>query len=50
MKSYDPDILKAELVILKAKEEELILELEETRANIGMYQNEIDIKEDGNDS
>ena len=39
----DPDILNAEITILKTKEEELMLELEEVRASIGMYQSELDI-------
>ena len=37
----DPDILNAELLILKSKEEELMLELEEVRASISLYQNEV---------
>lgn len=37
----DPDILNAELVILKAKEDELLLELEEVRASISLYQSEL---------
>ena len=37
----DPDILKSEISILKEKEEELVLELEEVRASIGSYQNKI---------
>lgn len=39
----DPDIIHAELVILKAKEEELMLEIEEVRANIGMHENTIEM-------
>ena len=35
------DILKSELVILKSKEEELMLELEEVRASISLYQSEV---------
>ena len=45
MTIYDPDILKAELVILTTREEELMLELEEIRATIGMYQNEMEVVE-----
>ena len=37
----DPDILNAELVILKAREDELMLELEEVRASISLYQSEM---------
>ena len=37
----DPDILNAELVILKAREDELILELEEVRASISLYMSEV---------
>ena len=37
----DHDILNAELVILKEKEEELMLELEEVRASISLYQSEV---------
>lgn len=37
----DSDILNAELVILKAKEEELMLELEEVRASISLYRSEL---------
>ena len=42
----DPDILNAELTILKLREEVLVLELEEVRASIGMYQNEMDLLEE----
>lgn len=42
----DPDILNAELTILMAKEEELMIELENTRATIGLYQNELEVKEE----
>ena len=38
----DTDILKSEIVILKAKEEELMLELEEVRASIGSCQNKME--------
>lgn len=37
----DPDIIEAELTILKMKEEELVLELEEIRASISLYQSEV---------
>lgn len=39
MANTDPDILNAELAILKAREETLVLELEEVRVSIGLYQN-----------
>lgn len=42
----DPDILQAELVFLKAKEEDLAIELEQVRASISIYENEIYIEED----
>ncbi|MCK4329896.1 hypothetical protein KAX02_08640 [candidate division WOR-3 bacterium] len=42
----DPDILNAEITILKLREELLVLELEEVRASIGMYQNAMDITEE----
>ena len=42
----DPDILKSELVFLNAKEKELVFELEEVRATIAVYQNELDIMEE----
>ena len=42
----DPDILNAELVILNAKEKELVFELEEVRATIAVYQNELDVMEE----
>ena len=42
----DPDILQSELTLLKAREEYLILELEEVRASIGIYTNELDITEE----
>lgn len=45
MKTNDPDILKSEIVILKAKEEELMLELEEVRASISNYINVLEIME-----
>lgn len=44
--TLDPDILKSEINILKLKEEELMLELEEVRASIGSYQNKIDTMEE----
>ena len=37
----DPDIINAEILILKAKEEELMLELEEIRASISLYMSEV---------
>ena len=37
----DPDIIEAEITILKMKEEELMLELEEVRASISLYQSEV---------
>ena len=45
MKTHDPDILKSEITILKAKEEELMLELEEVRASISNYINVLEIME-----
>lgn len=42
----DPDIIQAELVLLKAKEEALVLELEQVRASISLYENEVFIEED----
>ena len=46
MKTYDYDILKSEIVILKAKEEELMLELEEVRATSAVYQHELEMMEE----
>lgn len=43
----DPDILKSELVFLSAKEKELVFELEEVRATIAVFQNELDMVEEG---
>lgn len=42
----DLDIMRAELVILKQKEEDLMMTLEEVRASISVYQNELDIIEE----
>ena len=42
----DPDILKSELVFLNAKEKELLFELEEVRATIAVYQNELEVMEE----
>ena len=42
----DPDILQSELVLLKAKEEDLVIELEQIRSSISIYENEIFINED----
>ena len=50
MKTYDPDILKSEITILKEKEEELKLELEQVRASISAYENEMYILEELNDN
>lgn len=44
--TIDPDIMSAELILLKAKEEELVFELEQTRASIHIYENKIYINED----
>ena len=38
----DPDILKAELVILKQKEEDLVITLEEVRTSISVYQKDLE--------
>ena len=46
MMNTDPDILQAELVLLKAKEEDLVIELEQVRASISIYENEKYISED----
>lgn len=46
MMTTDPDILQAELVFLKAKEEYLVIELEQIRDSISIYENELYIKED----
>ena len=42
----DLDILKAELVILNKREEELMLELEEVRATSAAYQHDLEIMEE----
>ena len=42
----DPDIIQAELTILKAREEHLVYELEEIRASIAVYTNELEMKEE----
>lgn len=42
----DIDILNAEIIILEAREEYLMLELEEIRTSIGYYQNAVDDAEE----